>query len=223
MTFGEQIAEFARKVNDVSLKRYRPDQVKRWLNQGNYDISTKVEPLEKTVLTNIVSAQADYLLPLDFISIKQIEYINASGTVSTLIETNYKDLNILRTKTTPSAPTYFLNWENAATLYPTPASNITNGLRLFYYRLHALLEELTDISEFPEGYHDIAVLYACYRAKQTDAEALDPKASNSASSFRDEYYKRLEQMSAELATRRQDRMPKFRNVEQFKGRAVRIV
>lgn len=222
MTFGEQIAEVARKLDDVALKRYRPDQVKRWLNHGNYDVCHKIEPLENIVSANIVNTQADYQLPLDYVSIKQLEYVSGT-TVATLLETNWRDMNILRTKTQPTTPTYFLHWAGAVTLSPTPASSITNGLRLYYYYLHPLLSELTDISSFQEGYHDLAILYACHRAKQTDAERGDPDAGGKSTAFEQEYYGRLTQMAAELSTRRMDKIPKFRDITQVRSKTIKVI
>lgn len=126
----------------------------------------------KPVETLTVSAQADYVLPSDFLVLHRVELI-LSGTGSTESRRTLREITTNQQGFIPIAlgtPTNYIIKKDRLTLSPTPdTSNLT--LRIYYSPLVADLSADGEEPDVPEQYHEFVAVVAAMNAFIKDDRA----------------------------------------------------
>lgn len=149
------------------------DDIIRWINDAQLQISVDNEELLETVgTTSIVAGQADYQVPSNMNVLRSCMFNNFRLRGLSFAQFNeYLD----GFKANPNQGGYghgksevFMVYGGVITLFPTPNENITDGLRIYYSRHPDTVSTLADNLLVPERYHNSIVEYCLQRAYEMD-------------------------------------------------------
>jgi len=159
-----------------------------WLNEGAADIAKRAECLLATQSYNVAANTPQYTAPVDMVRIHRIEYFYSANDVWPL---TYKvpmsmDQIWSGNRAQPSTrPRYYTVWGvtpgATITLFPQPSQSTSSGFPTFnvwYYRLPVAMSSPTDLLDLPQGWDNLPILYAEFRAlrKDKDKSWQDAKA-----------------------------------------------
>lgn len=160
----------AAKTNysDAELLRYFNEGIRRlvarickdwpafWLNSGQAYLAT----------SNIVALTNNYALPATYYSIIQVTLTDTVGDI-----TIQEPIDLSRSLDADEENGYMLI-NNRLYLYPTPATNVANGLAIYYVGLPATLGA-GDVAPFSTYFYDAEKEYVVLKAKARQGEALE--------------------------------------------------
>lgn len=162
-----------RTFGDDAGVQITDDDLIRWINDAQLQVTTDNEQLLETVATaNIVNAQADYTMPTDIDTLRSLKYNNfrlrslsfaefdeyIDGFKATVSQGGYGN----------GTPEVFMVFGGTVTLFPTPNQNITNGLTIYYAKFPATVATLADSLGLPTRYHNSIVQYCLQQAYELD-------------------------------------------------------
>ena len=114
--------------------------------------------------TNIVADQKEYLLPSDLLSLKRIEVNFTGGTndwsVANIVDMRNKPGAISNDTADGTSPKIRI-FDNSLFLEDNPASNSTNGLKVFYSKESTELSSDSDEPNLPEHLQTYLMHGAC--------------------------------------------------------------
>lgn len=148
----------------------------RWLNDGARDIARRAEVLQDREDVTCTASVAEYTLPTDVLRVHRVEF-NFTSDTTLKYPLEYRDFQNMDSlwginQTTTGTPHLYTLWgfppALKLVLYPVPSAAGT--AKVFYYRLPANQVNVTGAIELPEGYHDLLVHYAEYRALRRDRD-----------------------------------------------------
>lgn len=179
-TQGELLADLRNRLDEVTPRQWTDAMLRGWLNDGARDIARKSETLQDREDLPVVKGTREYTLPSDVIRIHRVEYRATGDGLAYPLE--YRDFNSMdgvwhtQQDVSESTPMFFTMWGYPPTLkivlYPTPA--LAGAIKVFYYKVPANLA--TDGSaenttlDIPEGWEDLVLDFAEYRALRRDAD-----------------------------------------------------
>lgn len=149
------------------------DDILRWVNDAQLQISTDNEELLETVGTaNIVASQADYTIPTDMNVLRSLMYNNFRLRSLSFSEFN-EYIDGFKATTAQGGfgngtPEVFMVYGGTITLFPTPSQSITAGLRIYYSKHPATVATLADNLGVPTRYHNSVVEYCLKMAYEMD-------------------------------------------------------
>lgn len=162
-----------RTFGDDAGVQVTDDDIIRWINDAQLQISVDNEELLETVATaDIVSGQADYTMPTNLNTLRSLMFNNFK-----LRSLSFNEFNeyIDGFKATVQQGGYgngksevFMVYGGTVTLFPTPNQSITGGLRIYYARHPASVGTLADGLGVPDRYHNSVVEYCLRMAYEMD-------------------------------------------------------
>lgn len=186
MNFGELKTEFTQRAPDSPAST---TQQGIWANLGAKDIARRTKCLSTNGSLNIVASTQEYDLISNFSTFLGIDpdggvhYYDGSDYMKLkAVSKNWLDryLPSWRNEDTGDPKAYYLEGKTIG-IYPMPNSNVTNGLKVFYYKLPAKMSSSTsdpfDDRTDLEPYHDNIILYMLWKAKQAIGEYLQADAA----------------------------------------------
>lgn len=190
MNVGDILIRVKRQFGDESGVQITNDDIYRWINDGQRQIVLQNEGLlEKRSTAASVDGQQEYDLPDDLLILRRIHF-KASGE-----ESHYR----LKRFSIEELDEYVDGWDGTSfgtakpavsavyagklLLFPTPASSIVDGIKLYYNRKPMEVTAESDIPELPELYHEAIVKYCLQKAYEIDEdwEASNIKSTQMAS------------------------------------------
>ena len=132
---------------------FKDDEIKRWLNEAQKDMSLKIRHLRDTVFLKTQKGVEKYRLPDDFID----EY-------RVFLEDDKLE-KILMEEKRGKKEGYFI-WEDYIIISPMP--NDGQRLELYYFKSPSLMEDKEDEPEIPTPLEEYLTYYTAHRAKQKD-------------------------------------------------------
>lgn len=175
-TLAELRTDLRARLDEATPTFWDDVDLDRWLNEGVREVARRTEALLTNENINIVVGAADYILPDDVIRVYRVEYRPDTTRVHPL---EYRELHSLDNvwgvyRGQQAEPRFFTLWGVTPTLtmtvYPTPDRSVTNGFKLFYYRMPAAMTTGTSTVDLPEGWQELPVLYAEYVALRKDKQ-----------------------------------------------------
>lgn len=162
-----------RTFGDDSGIQIVDDDIIRWVNDAQLQISVDNEELlEATATANIVANQADYSTPTDMNVLRSLMYNNFKVRGLSFADFNeYIDgfkATVAQGGYGPGKPEVFMVYGGTITLFPTPSTSITSGLRIYYSRHPASVGNLADGLGVPDRYHNSVVEYCLKMAYEMD-------------------------------------------------------
>lgn len=190
--------ELRDRLDEQTPRRWNDGQLTRWINEGARDIARRAECLQS--VTDVVIAANEQTKSLSSLSgllrIHRVEWQTTGSTQWNALEP--RDINGMdavwwdHQATHKNRPNYFTLKGTPPALsiifYPTTPTGGT--ARVWWWRLptEALIDTAT--LDLPDGWHDVALDYAEYRALRKDA---DPRWKESFEIYKDNLASLIEQ------------------------------
>lgn len=205
MTFAQMVTAVSELINQPltdDTKTVTLTSVKRNLNRGYKKIVNRVCALDqdyylRLAKANTVANRAVYSLPTDF---KQLRRLDVIYTGTTRVRGQRIDRQTIydpMTTISESTPLYSII-SNGIEIYPTPTSNVTSGLWLYYIEDVSDMSDDSDIANVPLGYEDLCIDYAVGMAKATQGR------SDESQLYLSNFAVGIENMTQEQVTRATD-------------------
>lgn len=209
MNLGEIKTAVQRQFGDESGVQITEADITRWANDAQTDIVRKTEITNQHRETAVVSGDAGYELPANFMAMARVTYNNR-----VLPERELKDIDLSNTTSDAGGsgtPEAYYVWSNTLYLYPAPSTSGTGNLDIWYVSRPATLVNNADIPEIPVHMHEDIVRYCLSRAKELDE---DYEASVL---FRADYEDRILQARYEQTAQPVDTYPAVRALPDDEG------
>ncbi len=166
-----------RSFGDESSVQVTDADLLRWINDGQREVVMQnPELLEKTSQTNAVAGTSVYTLPTDLRQLRSLKFQNSAG----LAYFHLQGLSVQEfdeyidgydgSLFGQADPVVYCTFAGAITVFPTPAANVTNGFKLYYYRQPTDMVNDTDVLDLPLGYHAAVVEYSLKQAYELDED-----------------------------------------------------
>lgn len=175
-TLGFLRLDLRSHLDEASARQWSDGELNRWLNEGARDIARRTEVLQTTSNVAVVASTQQYAMPTDLIRCYRVEW-RPTGD-SSVYPLEYRDFNSMdavwwsQQTISTGDPAIFTLWGFPPSLnivlYPTPSRAGT--LKVFYYRYPSERRTDSETLDIPEGWHDLAVLYAEYVALRKDGD-----------------------------------------------------
>lgn len=185
------------RLEEATARQWTDAELNRWINEGCRDLARTTECLLASATAAVTAGTQTYTNgPTDIIRIHRVQYEPTGSSQKYPLEA--REFNTMDSiwwtsqSITQSTPQYYTTWGFPPTvtfvLYPTPTIN--GNLRIYYARQPADVSADGTALDIPEGWHDLAVDYAEYRAQR---RARDPR-------WQESYGRYQEAVAALLAT-----------------------
>lgn len=205
MAFSDQVTTVSELINQSladDTKTVTLTSVKRNLNRGYKKVVNRVVALNqdyylRLAKTNLVADRSVYALPSDFKALRRLDILYDGVTSVRGERIDRQTINDPMMQVSEFGPLYSLI-SNGIELYPTPETNVTSGLWLWYIEDVADMTDDEDIPNVPLGYDDLCIEYAVAMAKMTQGE-VDEGAL-----YLGRFDKALDDMTLEQVTRATD-------------------
>ncbi|WP_190221174.1 phage adaptor protein [Streptomyces griseosporeus] len=150
------------------------DDIFRWINDAQLQISVDNEELLETVATSdIVAGQADYTTPSNMNTLRSLMYNNLRLRSLSFAEFNEYIDGFRNPAGSPNSygngtPEVFMVYGGVITLFPTPDTSLVGGLRIYYAKHPPSVGNLADGLGVPDRYHNSVVEYCLKMAYEMD-------------------------------------------------------
>lgn len=177
MIVSDIMTRIRRKFGDESAVQVTDADIIRWINDGQREIVLKNEILlEKTAVTSSVVGQQEYVLPVDLLILKFIQYKESAGTAYyklrglTPVQFNeyidgWNDGGVAR-----GVPQVFTIFSGKIIAFPTPTTAVTDGFKIYYNRSPVDVALSSDTPDLPSTYHGTLVKYCMQQAYELDED-----------------------------------------------------
>lgn len=151
------------------------DQLDQWLADGQRDVAVRTEPVVTTATVTTTSGTAEYELPSDVLSIRQVHYLDSNSAWTLLRETSWEALFTASPDFENDTDGMPLRWywrSQVLGLYPAPSATYagTDTLRILYTYTPSPMTGDGDTSGLPDWLDDAIILFAVYRALLKDRD-----------------------------------------------------
>lgn len=158
------------QFGDTSGAQVTDDAILRWINDAQREIVNHNFLLRDTKYADIMKGQHDYSFPEDKVLAIEALYVDGHPIEAVSVQ-QAREFALSRDPD-------FLRSENVAhiwyeragiiTLYPAPAMNIPNGLKIEYLKTPTPLTVMTDTLGVPDRYFNELVSYVLAQAMEMD-------------------------------------------------------
>lgn len=167
MNVSEIAARIKRQFGDESGVQVTDEDILRWVNDAQKEITRIQSLLETQATTTVISGQNEYSLPLDILMLRSIRLGGQKIRTLSLQEAEeyipgFDDETTWATGT----PEVAWIWANNISLYPIPTSAGT--LKVYYTRVPVEVTAMIDSPELPVKYHPRIVEYCLAQAYEMD-------------------------------------------------------
>ncbi len=166
-----------RSFHDVANVQIAPEDIIKWINDGQRKIVLESEGILTTSTTNsAVAGTSTYSLPTDLLVLRSIQF-KGSG------EQSFYSLEYLSrqefdeyidgwngTAYSRSTPTVYTVESGQIVLFPTPVANGTSNIKIYYSRMPTDVALDSDTPSLPLLYHNALVWYCLQQAYVLDQD-----------------------------------------------------
>lgn len=175
-TLGQLRSRLRIRLDDLSERGWSNSELNMYISEGTRDVTRRAET-NMTSSTVAVSSGTGLItsLPTDILRIYRTEWVTSDDR---RVPLEYRDMNNMdavwwdHQNLTRSQPIMYCTQGYPPglkiQLYPVPSESGT--LRIFYYKIAAELTADSDQADVPEGWDDMVLDYAEYRAYRRDAD-----------------------------------------------------
>lgn len=164
---ADVILEVKRIFGDESGVQITDADIIRWINKAQFAIAMRNPEIGQAVaLANVVANQADYPILANIPTLLTIQSIHFNNRPIKHLPFQEAE-SFLMGATTPTSDTPQFWYERAGvvTLYPTPISAVTNGLKINYNKRPADITTNSQMLSVSDNYYNAVVDY-CLEAAQ---------------------------------------------------------
>ena len=158
---------------DTSGVQISASDVIRWVNNAQQEVVMRnPELLPASVFVNIVGGTADYPLLANVPDVLTIQSIHYNNMPLRFLSFQEAEMHIMSQNTQPpvglSTPEMWFERAGIITIYPTPASDITSGLKVYYQKRPTKVENSSDMLSLPDFYYNSVVSFCMEQANLLD-------------------------------------------------------
>jgi hypothetical protein len=178
MNLGEVKSRVKRQFGDEAQVQISDVDIIRWVNDGQRHIVMHNNNLNRRITVGtLYKDQADYLLPenlfnLNSISVKNtnsLSYFHIKGVSKFEFDQNINGWDGTAVSGS-STPYLYFKFGQSISLFPTPNSNVVDGLKIDYARFSDDLANNDDVIDLPIEYHSAIVDYCLQQAYELDED-----------------------------------------------------
>jgi hypothetical protein len=158
------------QFGDTSGAQVSDDAILRWINDAQREIVNSNMLLRDVKYANIVAGQYDYTFPSDKVLAIEALYIDGTPLEAVTIQ-QARDFQMSRDPgfdRQENLPSVWYERAGVITVYPKPAKNITNGLKIEFLKTPAELVAMTDTLAVPDRYFNEVVNFVLAQAMEMD-------------------------------------------------------
>lgn len=152
MNVADIISRVKRTFGDESGAQITDDDIIRWINDAQNEISQTMKLFETTGVQTTVAGTNDYFLPDTLIDLRAVYY---DGQPLDYLSEQEFDEHIRRVHESPmdniGTPRHYTSWGNKISLYPGPAEGKTLEIRFICFPVQ--VTATTDDIPLPMRYH----------------------------------------------------------------------
>lgn len=167
---ADVIKEVERIFGDESGVQVTESDIIRWINRAQLAIVMRNPEVGQAVaLTNIVAAQADYPLIASVPTVLTIQSVHVGNKPVKHLPFQEAEEFLMNAAVSQSDSIEF--WYERGgiiTLYPTPASSVTNGIKFYFNKRPADITTNSQLLSVPDHYYNAVVDYCCEYAQLMD-------------------------------------------------------
>lgn len=171
------ISRLRSRLDESTAVFWSDEELMAWINEAAKDIARRTEALRTTdTIAVTIPATVYYNLPADVVRVHRVEFtMDDSTQIYRLQPINVPNADSIgwMNQDATGIPEYFFTWGFSGTLgtpqlYVYPKPSMAGELKVWYYRLPVAADTGDDLIEIPEGWDDVALEYAEYRALLKD-------------------------------------------------------
>lgn len=171
MNVSDVASRVKRTFGDDAGVQIQDDDIIRWVNDAQSQISISNEGLlETTVTADVIANQAEYDSPTDISILRSLSFKGFRLKNLSFQEFNEYLDGFETQQYGTGTPEVFMVWSGKITLFPTPESNVLAGLRIYYVKQPAIVANLADALTVPLQYHLSVVDYCLQQAYELDED-----------------------------------------------------
>lgn len=163
-----------RTFGDESQVQLTDEDIYRWINAAQREILVTNKILKKLASTNLVAGTSEYQFPS--LDILEVQAIHVDGTKMQFYSFQEAEDYIIENDPQRSAtgsPSLWYEWAGVFYLYPTPSSDITDGIKIYYVDAPSKVSSLTDELSVPDSFFNRVVEYCLGQAYEMDENTSD--------------------------------------------------
>lgn len=205
MNVGEIVKRVQRQIGDEENIIISIDDIIRWANDGQIDIARKTKCLQGFITIDSETDVSIYDLPQDFLSLDRVTFDGLP-----VEKLNQAELDqLLPSRDTVSGgqsgpPKKVWIWGNQLNFWPTPSSDGTDNIKVFYIHRPDILIDSEDTPSIPVQMHRDLYRYCLSQAKELLEE------DGEAERIRGEYEAQVVLSTGEINDANSDSFPAIR-------------
>lgn len=160
-----------RAFGDEAGVQIDDNDIIRWVNDAQKEISSAQSILETSATTSIVAGTESYALPSDVQNLISIWCGGIKLEAMSMREAEERILKIGDNAVQPNGvPEIVWIWAETMHLWPIPSTSATGALKVFYSRFPIEVTSINDTPELDTKYHNIIVDYCLQKAYELDED-----------------------------------------------------
>lgn len=165
-TVGDVANRVKRQFGDTANIQIDDSDIISWVTHAMRDIALSNDLFQTIATTAVVTAQAEYALPTDILTLRSIRY---NGVKLRALNSSEAEEYLARTDALnhTGTPLVFSIYAGSITLFPTPDSTPAT-LKIYYTRQLTIPISLTSVIELPIQYHNRIIEYCLQQAYELD-------------------------------------------------------
>ncbi|MCP4668836.1 MAG: hypothetical protein GY849_21065 [Deltaproteobacteria bacterium] len=153
-------------LNEASASFWTDAELLVWLNDGMLDIAARSHCLEETESVNLVADTIEYSISANYVTVKAVVYVNASGTIKGLTPGNVSSVGNVDDV---DEPVYWYDFAGKIGIYPPLSSVTTETVTLYLISRPTAIISSANVTT-PAVYDHALTLYIVGKAHLKDRQ-----------------------------------------------------
>ena len=154
---------------DTSGVQISSSDIIRWDNNAQQEIVMRnPELLPASVFVNIVNGTADYPLLANVPDVLTIQSIHYNNKPLNFLSFQDAERFIMDNNMASGSPEMWFERAGIVTIYPTPAVDLSAGLKIYYQKRPTKVETTSDMLSLPDFYYNSVVSFCMEQANLLD-------------------------------------------------------
>ena len=167
-TVNDVLKHVKRQFGDEAAIQISDEDIIRWVNIGQIEIFRRIEPIKSSIQTDIVANQGVYTFPTNIL---KVQSILVNGIPVPQLSTQEAEEYVLQSdpaRTVTGQPTIWYEWGGTFTFYPTPDTDVVNGITLQYVKKPDAVVDETNVLSIPDVYYSRLIEFVLQQAYELD-------------------------------------------------------
>jgi hypothetical protein len=170
-TAGFVTAAVKRQFGDEAGVQITDNDIIRWINEAQQEILSTNRVFKAKAVSNLVAGTYEYGFPTE--NMLDVQSIWVDGVKIDYMSFQDFEENILRTdprREVKQAPTMWTEWAGSFVFWPTPDTDIANGITVFFTKGPTEVDAVGDLLSVPDTYVNRIIEFCTARAYELDED-----------------------------------------------------